>query len=106
MNCFLQVLKLNDLRKGIGKQSQQPYEMQDAECVILNEAGEPDSVGVLMIPKALMGTVHPGIYAGTFAMRASNARDGGRRIEAVLTGLRPVKKSGTGFVPVEAPKAP
>lgn len=105
MNCFLQVLKLNELRKGIGKVSGNAYEMQDAECVILNEAGEPDSVGVLMIPKVLMGQVHPGIYAGTFSMRANTSREGGRKIEAVLTGLRPVVKAGKGFVPVEAAKA-
>lgn len=105
MNCYLQVLKLNDKREGVGKASGKPYSMQDAECVILNEAGEPDSVGVLMIPKDLMGQVQPGTYAGAFAMRASNARDGGRRIGAVLTGLRLVKRSGTGFVPLEAPKA-
>lgn len=104
MNSFLQILKLNDVREGIGKVSGKEYKMQDAECIIFSETGEVDQVGVLMIPKELMGSVTPGTYMGRFAMRANTSREGQRRIEAVLVGLSPVKRSGTGFVPVEAAK--
>ena len=99
---YLQILKLNEVRKGIGKASGNPYEMQDAECLILTDAGEVQSVGVLMIPKPLMGKVSLGTFAGTFEMRP-NMRD--RKIEAVLVGVVQVRKSGTGFVPVEPAKA-
>jgi hypothetical protein len=37
-------------------------------------------------------------------MRANTARDGGRKIEAVLTGLTAVHKTAKGFVPVDAGK--
>ena len=106
MNVYLQILKLNDIREGVGKESGRPYRMQDAECIILGEAGDVDEVGVLMLSKDQVGNVQPGTYVGSFALRADKSRDGQRRIGAVLTGLRPVKKSGAGFVAVEPVKAP
>ncbi len=105
MNVFLQILKVNPIREGVGKQSGNAYRMQDAECLILDEAGAVDQVGVLMLSKEQVGVTQPGTYLGSFAMRASTARDGGRKIEAVLTGLTPVHKTPKGFVPVDASKA-
>lgn len=101
MQSILQILKLNEARKGIGKVSGQPYEMQDAECLILTEDGEVDQVGVLMIPKALMGKVQPGVFMGSFALRANTSEKGQRRIEAVLTGLTPIPRPAK--APVAAP---
>lgn len=101
MQSILQVLKLNEPRKGV--KNDRPWEMQDAECLILTETGDVDSVGVLMIPKALMGKVQPGTYMGSFALKADTSRDGQRRIQAVLTGLQPLAKTPKGFVPAPAP---
>ena len=72
--------------------------MQDAECMILDDKGEVDQVGVLMLSKDQVGKTDPGIYLGSFAMRANTSKDGGRKIEAVLTGLQPVRKTPKGFV--------
>ena len=102
MNVFLQILKVNPVREGVGKQSGNPYRMQDAECMILNDQGEVDQVGVLMLAKDQVGNTLPGVYLGSFAMRANTSREGGRRIEAVLTGLSPVRKTAKGFVPADA----
>lgn len=96
MNSYLQILKLNVAREGV-KEGRQ-WRMQDAECIIFDEAGNVDQVGVLMVPKALDGKVQPGTYVGTFALRANTSREGQRRIEAVLTGLTPVQKTAKGFV--------
>ncbi len=98
MNVFLQILKVNPLREGVGKTSGQPYRMQDAECMILDDKGDVDQVGVLMLSKDQVGKTEPGIYLGSFAMRANTSQNGGRKIEAVLTGLQPVKKTPKGFV--------
>ena len=110
MNVFLQILKLNPIREGVGKTSGQPYRMQDAECLILDDKGDVDQVGVLMLAKDQVGVTQPGIYLGSFAMRANTSEKGQRRIEAVLTGLQPVKKTPKGFVTdggeVAAPAAP
>jgi hypothetical protein len=104
MNVFLQILKLNPIREGVGKASGKPYRMQDAECLILDDAGAVDQVGVLMLSPEQVDKTMPGTYLGSFAMRANTSRDGQRRIEAVLTGLTPVNKTPKGFVPVEAAK--
>jgi len=105
MNVFLQILKLNPIREGIGRQSGQPYRMQDAECLILDDKGDVDQVGVLMLSKEQVGITQPGVYLGSFAMRANTSEKGGRKIEAVLTGLQPVTKTAKGFVPSDAIKA-
>lgn len=99
MQAILQILKLNEARKGVGRESGREYEIQDAECIILNDDGTPAEVGVLVIPKELMGKVQPGIFTGSFALRASRAKDGGRKIGAVLTGLLP-------YAVKQAPAAP
>jgi hypothetical protein len=102
MSQFVQILVVNPVREGVGKASGREYKMQDCECVLLSDAGEVVEVGVLMLGKDQVGNTLPGTYAATFSLRADKSKDGGRRIGAVLTGLRPVKKSGTGFVSAEA----
>lgn len=101
MQSILQILKLNEPRSGV--KNDRKWEMQEAECLILNETGDVVEVGVLMIPKDLMGKVPVGTFFGTFALRANKSREGGRRIEAVLTGLQAIKKAGNGFVLADAP---
>lgn len=98
MQSLIQILKVNDIREGTGKTSGQPYRMQDCECLLLNEDGSPAEVGVLMLSKDQVGKVVPGSYMGQFALRANKGRDGGRRIEAVLTGLQAVEKTARGYV--------
>ena len=106
MNVFLQILKVNEIREGVGKLSGQPYRMQDAECMILDDKGEVDQVGVLMLSKDQVDKVEAGIYLGSFAMRANTSEKGGRKIEAVLTGLQPVRKTAKGFVADSGEVAP
>lgn len=86
MQSIIQILKVNDLRKGTSQKTGRPYEMQDAECLLLKDTGEVHQVGVLQIPRELLGTVTPGHFIGTFALRPDMAS---RRINAVLTGLQP-----------------
>lgn len=89
MQSLIQIIKVNELRSGT--KDGRGWAMQDAECILLTENGEPDQVGVLQLPKHLMGDgkvnkVEKGTYLGTFAL-AAGMRD--RRIEARLTGLQP-----------------
>lgn len=102
MNSILQILKLNEPRSGV--KNDRKWEMQDAECLILNEDGTVDQVGVLMIPKDMMGKVQPGTFMGSFSLRANTSREGGRKIEAQLTGLQPLNRTPKGFVPADAAK--
>lgn len=86
MQSILQILKVNDPKSGVSKKTGNAYDMQDAECLLLEDTGEVNAVGVLQIPKSMRGAVAPGVYVGTFALRAGMMD---RRIEAVLTGLSP-----------------
>lgn len=88
MQSIIQILKLNESRSG--EKNGRKWEMQDAECLLLNEDGTVNQVGVLMLPKDLMGKVQPGTFMGTFALRADTSREGQRRINAILTGLNPI----------------
>ncbi|CAM3596589.1 hypothetical protein [Paracidovorax anthurii] len=96
LTSLIQVLKVNDKRSG--SKDGRAWEMQDAECVLLSDEGEMEQVGVLQLPKALMGDAAPvpGIYMGAFALQAG-MRD--RRITAILTALTPYKRP-------PAPRAP
>jgi hypothetical protein len=91
VQSIIQILKLNDPKTGTSKKTGNPYDMQDAECLLLTPDGGIDQVGVLQVPKALRETVKPGTYTATFALNANFAS---RRIEAVLTGLVPLPARG------------
>lgn len=81
---IIQIVKLNEARSGV--KDGRPWEMQDAECLLLTADGQVEQVGVLMIPKALKEKAKLGTYNGAFALRANMAS---RKIEAVLTDLTP-----------------
>ena len=83
----IQVLKLNNPITGTSSKTGRPYDIQDCECLLLDESGQVSQVGVLTIPNELRGKVEPGIYAGTFSMRADRQT---RRIGSVLVGLTPI----------------
>ena len=96
--ALIQIIKVNDARSG--SKDGRAWEMQDAECLLLDENGQPTQVGVLMLPKDLRGKTTPGTYTGSFALSAG-LRD--RRIEAVLTGLVPVDMRNVRKQPAAAP---
>lgn len=91
MNSLLQIIKVNEKRSG--NKDGRAWEMQDCECILLNDDGTPNQVGVLMIPKVIRekGEVKPGRYTGSFALSPNLST---RRIEAVLTALNPVPTAG------------
>lgn len=96
MHSILQILLVHPVEEK--SYEGRKYTSQSAECLILNDSGEVAEVGVLPVPESLRESVKPGFFIGTFVLRASKRRDGGRRIEAVLTGLQPYQ--------VKAPQVP
>jgi hypothetical protein len=88
-SAIIQIIRVNEKRSGT--KDGRAWELQDAECLLLDEHGAPQQVGVLSIPKDLRGKVQPGVFTGSFALQ-SGLRD--RRIEAVLTGLTPYPTKG------------
>lgn len=88
MQTIIQVLKCNEPRSGT--KDGRDWQMQDAECILLNDDGSVGEVGVCTLPKDLIGKTGPGHYTATFTLAANKARDGGRKIEARLVGLTPL----------------
>lgn len=92
LTSIIQILKVNELRKGV--KNGRDWAMQDAECMLLSDDGAIEQVGVLQLPKDMMGDAQPklGIYIGAFALRAG-MQD--RKIGAVLTALTPYAVKGS-----------
>lgn len=67
------------------------YQVQEAECILINQDGTPEAVGVLRLDEKMRGAAAPalGTYTATFALKPS-PKD--RKIGAVLTGLTPVNR--------------
>ncbi|MGA0610853.1 hypothetical protein [Caldimonas sp. KR1-144] len=92
MQSLLQIIAVGERRTGVSKTSGKPWEMQEAECILLNDDGTPNKVGVLNVPRELVGKVAVGTFIGSFALGA-NYKD--RRIEAQLVGLQPYVQGKT-----------
>jgi hypothetical protein len=93
---LIQVIRVQDPRSGVAKLSGKPYTLQEAECLLCNDDGSPSEVGVLMVPKDLIGKLTPGHYLASFTLTT----DRERRITARVTELRAVKVEGGKLVPL------
>lgn len=88
-SSVIQILKINDPREGVGKTGK-PWKMQEAECVLIDGDGQVSQVGVLDVPRDLIGTIQPGTYTATFSMRAHYQT---RKIGSELVHLTPVPRA-------------
>ena len=88
-SSVVQILKVNDSRSGIGKNGK-AWTMQEAECILIDGDGQVSQVGVLDVPKDMIGHITPGNYTATFSLAAHYQT---RKIESRLTALTriPVK---------------
>ena len=82
-SSVVQILKVNDSRSGVGKNGKN-WTMQEAECILLVGDGQVSQVGVLDVPKDMIGNLVPGMYTATFTLAAHYQT---RKIESRLTGL-------------------
>lgn len=77
------------------------YTVQECECILLNDDGSPEAVGVLRLHESMKGDKAPGLgtYTAKFSLMPS-PKD--RKIGAVLTGLTPVGKQAPQPAPVRS----
>lgn len=61
----VQILLVN-APKDLPTKSGGTFQIQDAETVILDDAGQPVVVGPLSVPRDLVGKLVPGLYDATF----------------------------------------
>ena len=57
LTSIIQILKVNEKRTG--NKNGRDWAMQDCECGLLSETGELEQVGVLQLPKEMMGDNAP-----------------------------------------------
>ncbi|MEQ6435171.1 hypothetical protein V8Z74_09025 [Comamonas sp. w2-DMI] len=69
-SSVVQILKVNEPRSGIGKNNKE-WRMQEAECILLDGDGQVSQVGVLDVPKEMIGNIVPGTYTATFSLAES-----------------------------------
>lgn len=83
----LQILVVGEIQNK--KWEGREYQVQEAECILLNDDGSPQAVAVLRLDDSMRGDKAPktGIYSATFSLRP-NPKD--RRLEARLTGITPI----------------
>ena len=82
-SSVVQILKVNDPREGVGKNGK-AWKMQEAECILLDGDGAVSQVGVLDVPKEMIGLIIPGKYTATFSLSAHYPT---RKIESRLVNL-------------------
>ncbi len=84
-SSVIQILKVGDIRSGVGKTGK-PWQMQEAECILIDGDGQVSQVGVLDVPRELVGNLNPGTYSATFTLSAHYQT---RKIGAQLVALTP-----------------
>lgn len=88
-SSIVQVLKVNEIEKGISKKTGQPWERHTAECCLLDDAGLVECVGRLSIPTALRGEVKVGTFRAGFSLHVPTFGDQKGDIGARLISLVP-----------------
>lgn len=87
----IQIIKVGDVQNK--KFEGREYQIQEAECITLNDDGTVNQVAVLRLGESMRGDKAPkvGTYSASFSLRA-NPKD--RRLGAELTGLIPMPVKG------------
>ena len=85
--AFIKVLIVQEVRKGNSKRTGQAYEMQEIDCMTLDENGVEMQVGVMQVPPPLLGKITRGVYVPVYGMRVDFASRG---IKPAIVDLTPV----------------
>lgn len=88
MSTIVEVLLLNT-KEGKAK-SGKDYKLTEAHCVIRKENGEAAGVGVMVIPKALDGTIKPGMYSCAFALETPTYGDEAGHVVPAIVAMTPL----------------
>jgi len=92
----INILKVNEVEKGISKKTNQPWERHTAEAVCLLDDGSVECVGKLDIPPALRGQLAVGVFRAGFSLHVPTFGDQQGKITSRLVSLQPVPARGAG----------
>ena len=83
----IQVLKINEVEKGVSAKTGKPWERHTAECCLLDASGAVECVGKLSIPPPLRGEMKVGIFSAGFTLAVPTYGDAKGDITARLVSL-------------------
>jgi hypothetical protein len=90
-SSIMQILLIEkQLTKKTNPETQKPWEIPYARCLLLADDGSVITVGRLKIPRALENMVKVGIFHADFSLVVPDYGDDKGDIVSQLTGLRPV----------------
>lgn len=87
----IQIIKVNEVEKGVSKKTGQPWERHSAECILIDGDGGIEAVGRLVIPEPLREQVSLGTFRAGFTLARSNFGDQKGDIVARLVSLQAVQ---------------
>lgn len=85
--AFIRVLVVQPIKSGTSKNGK-PYQLQEVDCIALDENGEALQVGVLPLPNSLLGSITEGTYSPVYGMRVDFQT---RKIAPSIVGLNRVE---------------
>jgi len=88
MSTIIEVLLLST-KEGKAK-SGKDYKLTEAHCVIRKEDMSAAGVGVMVIPKALDGTIKPGLYSCSFALETPTYGDEAGHVVPAIVAMTPL----------------
>lgn len=100
---MMQVLKVGEIREGV-KDGRQ-WRMQEAQVMLIDEAGEVIEVGVYDLRRDEIGKMTVGVYAPRYALGTGRADKNKGKVVASIVGWTAMSKGAKGFAPVEAAAA-
>lgn len=104
MSTIVEVLLLNT-KEGKGKVSGKDYKLTEAHCVIRKEDLSASGVGVMIIPKALDGTIKPGLYSCSFGLETPTYGDEAGHVVPTIVAMTPLPPGAVRRAPAPTPPA-
>ena len=96
---FMQVLVVGEKRSGI--KEGRPWQMQEAQTMLLDQDGTVLQVGVYSLKRDEIDKMTPGLYAPRYALGIGNGEKTKGQVIAQIVGWTPMAKTAKGVVPVD-----
>lgn len=91
---YMQVLKVGEVRSGI--KDGRPWKMQEAQVMLLDQAGEIVEVGVYDLRRDEIETMTVGLYMPRYSLGTGRADKNKGKVVASVVGWTPMAKDAKG----------
>ena len=105
MKAIIQIMHVNEVKRGTARVSGRPYELQTAYAMLLTEDGQPEAVGELLIPRDQTGDIKPGMYTGNYQFGVDEKKNIGARLVSLIPTVITATSNKLPTAPAAAPAA-